>query len=84
MKLLVKLSNGNTIPVVIKSSDTIETLKLYIAFYSNIPKDHFELMWNDEFLIPESLELCEIDVNGEKLPLNQWNINNLIFVKLIN
>jgi hypothetical protein len=45
---------------------------------------HFDLYWNEELLTPESLPLDKIEVNREKLPVNQWNVNNLIFMQLHN
>ena len=82
MKLLVKLCDGKTLPINIKETANIESLKLLIAYQSNIPMHHFDLYWNDELLTPESLLLNQIEVNREKLPLNQWNVNNLIFMQL--
>ena len=82
--LLVKLPNGK----VIQSQkmnvlySTIETLKLDIAYRSNIPYDKISLYWNDEMLYPESLFLSQVEVKGEKLPINQFNVNNLIFLQI--
>ena len=83
MKLLVKLSNGKTIQInSIKNNNTIELLKMYTAHQSNIPMHQFELYWNDTLLSPDNLLLEEIEVNGEKLPLNQYNVNNVIIMRL--
>jgi hypothetical protein len=82
--LLVKLPNGK----VIQSQkmnilySTIETLKLDIAYRSNIPYDKISLYWNDELLYPESLFLSQVEVKGEKFPINQFNVNNLILLKI--
>ena len=83
MKLLVKLSNGKTIQInSIKNNDTIEVLKMHTAYNSNIPMHQFELYWNDTLLSPDSLLLEEIEVKGEKLPLHQYNVNNVIIMRL--
>ena len=82
--LLVKLPNGKVIQSqkmnVLYSN--IETLKLDIAYRCNIPYDKISLYWNDEMLYPESLFLSQIEIKGEKLPVNQFNVNNLIFLKI--
>ena len=82
--LLIKLPKGN----VIKSykmnfnTATVETLKLDVAYLSNIPYHKFELYWNNEALYPEKMLLKDIEIASEKLPVNQYNINNLIFAIL--
>ena len=82
--LLVKLPNGK----VIQSQKinvlyyNIETLNHDIAYRSNIPYDKISLYWNDEMLYPESLFLSQVEIKGEKLPVNQFNVNNLIFLKI--
>jgi hypothetical protein len=80
--LLVKLPNGKVIQInkMNVNISTIETLKLNIAYLSNIPYHKFELYWNDESLYPEKLFLKDIEIKGEKLPINNFNVNNLIFV----
>lgn len=80
--LLVKLPNGKVIqtskiPAILS---TIETLKVDTAYRSNINYNTFELMWNDELLVPEKMLLKDVEIKGEKLPINQFNINNLIFM----
>jgi acetone carboxylase gamma subunit len=59
---------------------TIETLKIDISYRSNINYNIFELQWNNEILVPEKMFLKDIEIRGEKLPMNQFNINNLIFM----
>jgi hypothetical protein len=82
--LLVKLPNGKVIQTSKMSalSSKIETLKIDASYRSNIVYDKISLYWNDELLYPESLFLNEVEIKGEKLPINQFNINNLIFLKI--
>jgi len=83
MKLLVKLSNGKTIQINnISSKSTVELLKMHVAHKSNTPMHQFELCWNDFLFSPDSLLLEEINVDNEKLPLDQYNVNNVIFMRL--
>ena len=81
--LLVKLPNGKVIQTSkIPFNSNIEKLKFEIAYRSNIPYDKISLYWNDEMLYPESLFLNEVEIKGEKLPVNKFNVNNLIFLKV--
>jgi hypothetical protein len=80
--LLVKLPNGKVIKtnkMDILTTD-IEMLKLQVSFISNIPYNSFELLWEKQILSPDRLLLKDIDINGSKLPINQANVNNLIFL----
>jgi hypothetical protein len=82
--LLVKLPNGKVIQTskMNSLSSKIETLKFDIAYRCNITYDKISLYWNEELLYPESLFLSQVDVKGEKLPVNQFNVNNLIFLQI--
>jgi hypothetical protein len=82
--LLVKLPNGKVIQTSKMSTaySNIESLKIDAAYRSNIPYDKISLYWNDELLYPESLFLSEVEVKGEKLPVNKFNVNNLIFLQI--
>jgi hypothetical protein len=59
---------------------TIETLKIDVAYRSNINYNIFELHWNNEMLVPETMLLKNVEIKGDKLPVNQFNINNVIFM----
>jgi DNA-binding transcriptional regulator WhiA len=59
-----------------------ENMCKFISNFSNIPYDKISLYWNDELLYPESLFLSQVEVKGEKLPINQFNVNNLIFLQI--
>jgi hypothetical protein len=82
--LLVKLPNGKVIQTSKMSANysNIESLKIDAAYRSNIPYSRISLYWNDELLYPESLFLHEFEAKGEKFPINQFNVNNLIFLKI--
>lgn len=82
--LLVKLPNGKVIQTSKMSSiySNIESLKIDAAYRSNIPYDKISLYWNDEMLYPESLFLSQVEAKREKLPVNKFNVNNLIFLKI--
>lgn len=81
-KLLVKLPNGKVIQTYKMDAtfSTIEKLKLEVAFRSNTPYHKVELYWNEEHLYPENMLLKDIEIKGEKLPVNQFNISSLIFL----
>ena len=82
--LLVKLPNGKVIQTSKMNANysNIENLKIDTAYRSDIPYSKISLYWNDELLYPESLFLSQVEVKGEKLPVNQFNVNNLIFLKI--
>ena len=82
--LLVKLPDGRVIKThkMNVNTSTIESLKLQVAYMSNIPYNNFELHWNNEPLYPDNMLLKDIIVYGEKLPVNKSNVNNLIFAIL--
>lgn len=82
--LLVKLPNGKIIQTSKMSAiySNIESLKIDAAYRSNIPYSIISLYWNDELLYPESLFLNQVEIKREKLPINHFNVNNLIFLQI--
>jgi len=80
--LLIKLPSNEVIQTskLDFKTATVQTLKFDVAYRSNIPYNRLELYWNDNLLTPESLLLNEVIINGEKLPVNKFNINNLILL----
>jgi hypothetical protein len=81
--LLIKDPSGKVIKTAKLNYDTamIENLKFEAAYRLNIPYDKFELYWNDEILSPESELLKNVVINGEKLPVSQFNVNNVIMIR---
>ena len=82
--LLVKLQNGKTVQInnLDYEKTTVEVLKIHIAYHSNIPADHFEIYWNNQVLGLDSEFVKNIKICGEYLPVNKFNVNNLIIMKL--
>ena len=82
--LLIKLPNGKVIQTSKMNAtySNIESLKIDAAYRSDIPYSRISLYWNDELLYPESLFLNQVEIKGEKLPVNLFNVNNLIFLKI--
>jgi hypothetical protein len=82
--LLVKLHSGKTIQINNLNYDTatIELLKMNIAYHCKTPVDHFEIYWNNETLGLDSEYLKDVKISGERLPINQFNVNNVIIMKL--
>jgi hypothetical protein len=82
--LLVKLQSGKTIQINNLNYEitTVELLKMHIAYQSKIPIDYFEIYWNNEILGLDSVLLKDIIICGEKLPINRFNVNNIIIMKI--
>jgi len=82
--LLVRLHTGKTIQIINLNYETatVELLKMNIAYKSKIPSDHFEIYWNNQIIGLDSEFLKDIKICGERLPINQFNVNNIIIMKL--
>jgi hypothetical protein len=82
--LLVRLHNGKTVQInnLNYETATVELLKMNIAYNSKTPLDHFEIYWNNEILGLDSEFLKDIKICGEWLPINKFNVNNVIIMKL--
>lgn len=82
--LLIKLHSGKTIQInnLNYETSTIELLKMHIAHQSKIPTDYFELYWNNQIIGLDSVLLKDVIICGEKLPINTFNVNNIIIMKL--
>ena len=82
--LLIRLHNGKTIQInnLNYETTTVELLKMHIAYNSKIPSDHFEIYWNNQILGLDSEFLKDIRICGEWLPINKFNVNNVIIMKL--
>ena len=82
--LLVKLHNGNTIQInnLNYQTATVELLKMNIAYRYKTPADRFEIYWNNEILGLDSTLLKDIIICGQRLPVNKYNVNNVIIMKL--
>ena len=82
--LLVKFHSAKTVQInnLNYETATVELLKMHIAHQSKIPIDYFEIYWNNQILGLDSVLLKDIIISGEKLPINTFNVNNIIIMKL--
>ena len=76
LKITIQINNLNY------ETATVELLKMNIAHQSKTPTDYFEIYWNNEILGSDSTLLKDIIISGEKLPVDKFNINNIIIMKL--
>jgi hypothetical protein len=82
--LLVKLQTGNTVQInnLNYETATVDLLKMNIAYRYKTPVDRFEIYWNNQILGLDSEFLKDIEICGEKLPINKFNVNNVIIMKM--